>query len=97
MRRKWGLLPSSKHAGVAQVSNLPYLQLPVGRRGHVIAPADWKSATQQVANLRYVGDASLFGLNPSQVLVEPISQQREVFGHVWPAMALALPHDQFRL
>src|SRR5207253_11094971 len=38
---------------VAQVSNLLYRRLPVGRPFNVVGSADWKSAIQQVGNLRY--------------------------------------------
>jgi hypothetical protein len=40
-------------SSVAQVSNLLYRRLPVGPPSQVVAPADWKSAIQQVGTLRY--------------------------------------------
>ena len=42
---------------VAQVSNLLYRGFPTRRRSHVGASADWKSAIQQVGNLRYAKEA----------------------------------------
>ena len=45
-------------AFVAQVSNLLYRGFPTRRRARPSGrPADWKSATQQVGNLRYEGSA----------------------------------------
>ena len=43
-----------ERAVVAQVSNLPYRRLPVGKVSSATGTvADWKSAIQQVGNLRY--------------------------------------------
>jgi len=47
--------------GVAQVFNLLYRRLPVGRLWHPGTPAFWKPALQRVGNLRYAG--SPFALN----------------------------------
>jgi hypothetical protein len=38
---------------VAQISSLPYRRLLVGNHTVTPTPADWKSATRQVGNLRY--------------------------------------------
>jgi hypothetical protein len=38
---------------VAQVSNLLFRRLPAGNLSVLATPADWKSAIQQVGNLRY--------------------------------------------
>jgi len=38
---------------VAQVSNLLYRRPPAGSLSYAVTPADWKSAIQQVGNLRY--------------------------------------------
>jgi hypothetical protein len=38
---------------VAQVGNLPYRRLAVGKRSKLMGPADYQSAARQTASLRY--------------------------------------------
>ena len=47
-------------AGVAQTSSLLYRGFPIRRCHAQVQPADWKSAIQQVGNLRYAASGARF-------------------------------------